>query len=133
MKEPQSIAPTGNPSEIATKRPRDWRLIISNALSNFSIAWIGVEFLILAVLYNYAWQKGLYPNPDAPESVSHGPWAFDVFLNEGARELFNPPINSFFCAVLALLIKPTVRASICLTLSFIFLAVAVQHIGMCDD
>jgi len=89
--------------------------------------------LALAVLYRYAWQKGLYPKPGAPSSPAHGPWAYDLFLQEGVRWLLNPPFYAFVFAILSLIVKPSLRAGVALALSIFFFFIAFGHIGLVED
>lgn len=120
-------------SQTGPKQPRSWRERLGQVLSLIAISWLGLMLLELTVLYHYAWQKGLYPKPGAPSSLSIGPWCCDLLLEEGVRELLNPPFYAFIFALSSLIVKPSWRAGIALALSIVFLFLAFAHIGLVDD
>lgn len=122
-----------NGLQVQQKPPRSWNERVSQVLGLIAISWLAFMLLELAVLYHYAWQKGLYPKPGAPTDRSIGAWCCDLFLEAGVRELINPPSYAFIFALLSLMFKPNWRNGIALGLSIIFAFIAFEHIALVDD
>jgi hypothetical protein len=122
-----SVARNENGLEVQQKPQRAWNERVSQFLSLVAIAWLGFVLLELAVLYHYAWQKGLYPKPGAPSHATCGVWCYDSFLEAGVRELLNAPVNAFIFALLAFIFRMNLRSGITLILSVVFTFIAFGH------
>ncbi len=98
-----------------------------------SIAPVSMSTLILAYMWLYAWQHGLYPKVPIPKDAYRGPWSGDWILTSAWDYALFLPGYSFIIALVSLVIKPNVRAGIVLGLSIVCFFFVFCHVGLVED